>query len=119
MVFLYGTYGLNVLVGCWPLFFLAAANAWMYRKETKNGEIQYDERDIIIEKKSSGLAFASSYIVFVVGGLGSWYLLLFLGQLKSVGHMIVPFLVLAGGVAYFVTFAISVLRSYKQEAVFE
>jgi hypothetical protein len=91
-------FGLFGITGLGPLF---------WKKD------RIDERDQAIFRRASLIAFATSYLVFVMGCMGTWTIGYCLQNREQISVHLPPLITGAGGIAFFFTQALAVLILYR------
>ena len=89
------------------LVVLAALGPFIFRK--KKGQIDFDERDLIIDRKASWIAFSSTYAFFILACMITWIVT---GMDSLIPAYWLPRLVLGAWITTIVIHAVTILVCY-------
>ena len=85
----------------------------LFRKEKKDGEVQYDERDRAILHKATTAGGMSSYLVFVALCMIPWFVFRWQG-IEEISIEYLPFAVICGCITLFVVRAATIIVLYRR-----
>ncbi len=89
------------------LVMLTVLGPFMFRK--KKGQIDFDERDLIIDRKASWIAFSSTYAFFILACMITWIVT---GMDSLIPAYWLPRLVLGAWITTIVIHAVTILVCY-------
>ena len=95
-------FGLTGLGGLAPVLF---------RNKRRAGEVEWDERDVMIGRKAALIAVILSYMTFVAACMVLWFVHMWQGN-HVISIHVLPLIVCAGGFVLFVGRAVAILILY-------
>ncbi len=105
-----GAWGAFGLLGFWGL-----PPLWLYARRHSE-EVRMDERDTLIAQKATLAGGMSSYMVFVLACMITWFVRMFRGDQmfrdRTISIHVLPLIVLCGAIALVVVRAVTILVLY-------
>jgi hypothetical protein len=106
--------GIKMAYPAWSIFGLAGLQLFLYRKKTPD-KVEMDERDREIHRRAALGAGMASYLVFIIACMGTWDVCYYRWHQETISIHVLPTIVMAGGIAFFVSQAIVLLIGYGRE----
>ena len=109
----YHIYGLPYArgsLGMLGLFGLLGLSAILFR--AKPGKVDFDERDLLIQRKSTAIAYSVFWILWIAGSMITWAIK---GAENQISVNILPIMVMLGGLTVILVQSIAILSQYDQK----
>ena len=110
---LYHIYGLPYArgsLGMLGLFGLLGPSAILFR--AKPGKVDFDERDLLIQRKSTAIAYSVFWVLWIAGSMITWAIK---GAENQISVNILPIMVMLGGLTVVLVQSIAILSQYDQK----
>ncbi len=105
-------YGMPVAFAAFSLLGLTGFNPLLFRQHRNLKRVEFDERDLSIQRRANVTAGMCSYLIFVISCMGVWFIQFQAGK-EEVGISVFPMIVTVGGIMLFLTRSVAIIVLYR------
>ena len=109
---LHTLYGMPVAFAAFSLLGLTGFNPILFRQSKSLKRVEFDERDLSIQRRANVTAGMCSYLIFVLSCMGVWFVQFSAGK-GEIGISVLPMIVTAGGIMLFLTRSAAIIVLYR------